>query len=301
MTKVSTPLLSLEAHGRLGNDVFFTSGQTGKIAKKMPTTTDPRTWPQLYHRWLYQDYASLWKQLSDATRLTWNTLARGTTRSGFNLFLQEMLSTMPDIKAAYHLDCHNMALAQDFSPNGNHGTPTGTTAAAGVFDQARHFDGIDEILDCGNDPRLDINTDLSIECWFFPSALGRFHTLASKGPDTAYNLRVRDNNTVQFYIRQANTTIRSANTIATINPNTWNHIVGNAEAGQPLRVFLDGLLSLSGDTFTDIETTISNLIIGARSPPPLWGFTKGGVDEITIRNRHLDPTDILAHYRRRSQ
>ncbi|MCK4359450.1 MAG: LamG domain-containing protein [Candidatus Cloacimonetes bacterium] len=50
--------------------------------------------------------------------------------------------------------------------NGTYNGPT--TIAAGKYDRAGEFDGIDDYVDCGNDPSLDITDAITVEAWLKP-------------------------------------------------------------------------------------------------------------------------------------
>ena len=62
----------------------------------------------------------------------------------------------------------------DYSGEGNDGTPHGgiTYGVAGRFNTAVSLDGVDDYIDCGNAPVLDITDTVTIEAWINPTASG---------------------------------------------------------------------------------------------------------------------------------
>lgn len=157
------------------------------------------------------------------------------------------------------------------------------------------FDGNDNVI-VTDDASLDISGDITIELWFKATSVDKFHTLISKGADHAYNFRIRDSNKIQFYIVQADTNLKEVTTDATIVVSTWYHLVAVGTAGGTLQIYINGALSKTGDTYTDIETNATDLYIGQRSDGWVSGFTDGLIDEIRIYNRASGLTEIQYNY-----
>ena len=299
MTKLRSPLFSIDAHGRVGQDLLFTTGKTGKLAKKNPVPTGPRTWPQIYHRWLYQDYALLWTEIPQATRDTWNALAAGTTRSGFNLFMQDRLTTLPDIAAWWHLDGIGGAAAPDSSLNGNHGTITGSQAVPFIFNNGLLSDGLTDRIDVPHSTSLNIGNDdvYTVE------TIVRFETL----PDSAFFSKYDDfgplyypfylatfgayffflvkdtaGNTIQFYGYPY--ALKTPYRIALVREQTL------------VRFYINGF---------EVANVTNPLILDCSNPNPIYFattafyFSNVTSDETIIWTRALSPAAILMHAERK--
>ena len=63
--------------------------------------------------------------------------------------------------------------AEDSSGNNNHGTLSGDPQwVVGKIGGALEFDGVDDHVDCGNDPSLDITGPVTIAAWVYPTGSG---------------------------------------------------------------------------------------------------------------------------------
>lgn len=107
------------------------------------------------------------------------------------------------------------------------------------------------------------------------------------------------NNVYRFYIRDSNT---MATTISTsISPNgTWQHVcaVYDQSAGI-MRLYINGVLGVSGTPRTTLFNTTDPVTIGARKANSTSGYTlnfDGLIDEVAIYNRALTTNEILAHF-----
>jgi len=69
---------------------------------------------------------------------------------------------------------------QDSSGKGNHGTITGATwTTQGKFGNALEFDGVNDMVNCGNDESLNITDRITVEAWIKPGTKG---TIAVRPP-----------------------------------------------------------------------------------------------------------------------
>ena len=56
-------------------------------------------------------------------------------------------------------------LVTDRTSYGNNGVCSGCVGARGVFDEGQKFDGVNDTINCGSNPSLDIAQDISASCW----------------------------------------------------------------------------------------------------------------------------------------
>jgi len=154
MTKAKTPFFSLGAHGTLGDTLTLQKRGTTQYARKKPVPTDPKSLPQIYQRWLYQDYIAWWHDQTAAVKQTWETNARRYHMTGFAYWMKDKLKDLEDISYGLHLDASGGSVAYDFSRNENHGAITGASVIDGTISNARRFDGLNDFINMGADPSL---------------------------------------------------------------------------------------------------------------------------------------------------
>jgi len=97
MGKTKKPLLSLDAHGTLGDIITYQKRGRGSIVRKKPIPADPKSLAQLSWRHMYQKAVALWHALSGAEKQEWETLARPKHMTGFAWFMSQCLRPNPGI------------------------------------------------------------------------------------------------------------------------------------------------------------------------------------------------------------
>jgi hypothetical protein len=105
----------------------------------------------------------------------------------------------PGLVAWYRFDGN----ADDSSGNDLHGTEMGgPTYEAGVFGQAMSFDGNDDYVDCGSDPKFDIIDQISFSYWIKVVEFDRqWNTVFSRGDDSWRSSRAGLNNYMECGMR----------------------------------------------------------------------------------------------------
>jgi len=167
MTKVKNPVLSLGAKGSLGDAISFRESRSVSIAEKKPKLPYFLTLPVQYQRWLYEDYAYLWTQQTQAVKDVYRAAGVRFHLTAFQYWMKYQLTNLPDIAAMWHLDYESGALVTDFSKNANHGTVFGATPAAGVIDGAYYFDGVNDRIRFNHSPTLNVTSDFTIEFFLY--------------------------------------------------------------------------------------------------------------------------------------
>ena len=181
MAKTQTPFLSLGARGTVGG--FLTTQKSGKatILREKPVPTDPYSLAQFYQRYLYQDYAYLWTQQSEATRQTYATAGSRHHLTGFQYWMKYHLTNLPDILAFYHYDPTSSAILIDYSRLGTHLTTIGATWNDLPFGKGYlHYDGINDYSFLNDPPGFTYDNGLSIEIWATIYPTGTFAGVVCK-------------------------------------------------------------------------------------------------------------------------
>jgi hypothetical protein len=186
--------------------------------------------------------------------------------------------------------------AIDFSPFKNNGAIYGAGWAPGKIGQALSFDGVDDYVDCGNNPSLNMTDAITIEVWINSNKTTLYDRgVVGKGQsgawtNNAYEMRTPGVNVVRFSISNG-TNINYAE--AAINFNEWTHLVGvTSKAEGKIRMYKNGVLVKEfSRTIGDIQVISSPLHIGHGCHT--WD---GLIDEVRIYNRALTYNEVKKHY-----
>jgi len=158
----------------------------------------------------------------------------------------------------------------DLSPNGNDGTISGARYEKTLMGDALVFDGVDDVIDCGNDSSLDITTgSMTISCWFKTgmAAANYRYIIAKEGAffGTGYRLVYTSAEKINFQIESGGTQIVASSNIAQ-NDDIWHHVVGVLDRStEEVFLYIDGVLqAIQGDsTGVGSLTNVGDLGIGA--------------------------------------
>lgn len=259
------------------------------------------------YNWLNCHYRRF-RAKSDTARLTvsdWAAAAAPGGAEGRELLLdfvevQPYFAGEGDLVAHYTFDELNGTVLRDLSGNGNHGQIKGATRVASPRGHALRFDGIDDYVDLGCKPSLQISGDLTIEAriktdYQDTPATGKYkkHRLivGTDGPlgiNRNYNLRIdhRDN----FVLEWAdNITNHSIGTEASFLDGKWQHVAVVLESGEHYYVYVNGRLKYHESVADPIpKPTPFDFHIGGWQ----YGFFKGEIDEIRIYKRAISTAEI---------
>ncbi len=165
-------------------------------------------------------------------------------------------------------------------------------------DYALSFDGVDDIINCGNDSSLRISgTEITLEAMI---KVNEFKTQVWAGciiakdemsPDRGYMIRVGDQGTVNFNI--GNTSWNELNTPKnTLSLDTWYHI-GAVYDGTSMKIYVNGsLIAEANKSITIGDASGKPLIIG---DSPQWSgrVFNGLINECRIWNVARSKEDLI--------
>ena len=159
-----------------------------------------------------------------------------------------------------------------------------------------NFDGLNDYVDAGNKPSLNIVNAITVEGWFYANGSQNYwNSIVSKlawdVPRPGYSLQFVGANTLGFY---------SKNTFASspVSLNTWVHAAGVYDindTGKELKIYINGDLKGYASLPGGMGDSSSNVRIGAL-PFANTGYFNGKIDEVRIYNRVLGPEEIKASY-----
>lgn len=299
MAKPKNPLLSLGASGTIADTLTYQKRGQDTITRKKPIPTYRYTLPQAYQRWLYQDYAYLWTQQTPATKQEYATAGSRFHLTGFQYWMKYNLANLPDIVGRWHLDERSGAIAYDSSNNHNNGTIIGASPTTGLIAGAYYFDDINDTINCGTDPSLDLGVDsFDIECFIKTTDTDQYSYIVSKRSEPrAWVLRLSHGKPTLYLKSSAPwQTIQSPTSIA---DGLWHYLIGriNRDTNQG-EVWVDNIKKANADISAhDSWDNPNDLHISS-----FWMgvyFLGATLDQITLYSRNLDSVETLRHSERR--
>lgn len=148
------------------------------------------------------------------------------------------------------------------------------------------FDGVNDYVDCGNDPSINlVGTSISLEAWIYPTAFrpnvwqGNIINKGDATNDNGYMLRVGNNGQVNFNIGSGSwNEINSP--VGAVTLNNWHHVAGTYD-GTTMRIYVDGNQVAMGALTANIGSTSHPLFLGE---DPQWNnrHFPGRIEEVRI-------------------
>ena len=194
--------------------------------------------------------------------------------------------------------------ADDESRFGNNGIVSGATLTTDRFGNtasAYHFDGVDDYINLGNPPILNLTEAVTISAWVKMDSVStnasNWGSVFTKGA-TAYRLIFPGAVFAPFEYTWAFGIANNAayhvhsNTQAT---TSWQHVVCTYDRAI-MKIYLDGVMQTETYALNEaIDVNSSSIWIGNNS-----GFTdrclKGSIDDIRIYNRALTGSEVQSLY-----
>lgn len=181
----------------------------------------------------------------------------------------------------------------DASPNGKNGTNFGTTAVTGLIGGARNFDGDNDYIALNDSYSSTGNQQVTVSAWIKTSDSGN-QIIASFDRNEYWRLEINGSGAGPGEVGWD--LLTSAGQLdfgsnATVNSNTWRHIVGVYNAGTT-RIFIDGVQNVSftqGTSFGTGNTRFGFIGVGSEASTfnsnqgPSDNFN-GDIDELRISN-----------------
>lgn len=299
MTKAKVPLFGFHASGTLADSITLQKTHSGVLIRKKPIPTNPRSLAQMYHRWLYYDYVAWWTHQSVATKNEYESKARRQHFTGMNLWLQERLSTLPDILVGYHLDHISNNFARDFSKNLHHGTAVGPTLVDGLVDNAYSFDGVNDRVEIPDPVGLIVDGahSFSIEMDFYPTTWvppdGMWQNLLSLWSDYYVAIRLLNDGRVSWVMYPVGADVR----VQLPSTNSWYHLCATytPTAGKTLTITDVGFASHPGTGTPAVRALENRLAMRSGLDRRYLGY----IDNFIIYNRLITASDIRRHSERR--
>jgi RHS repeat-associated protein len=193
--------------------------------------------------------------------------------------------------ARWSLDEGSGAKACDLKGN-NHGTVHGAQWTTGQIEGALSFNGVDDYVDIGNDPSLDLTDDFTIAAWIKTTEGRQWHQIVSRynASDTvgyAFGLNADALNSghLSFWSSNHGSWVTGS---GSVRDDIWHHVAATLE-GTAVNFYIDGALDKS-TTSAAAPSTNQNFAIGARNDA-LFALN-GLIDDVRIYSEALLTTEI---------
>ena len=190
------------------------------------------------------------------------------------------------------------SVAWDMSPNGNHGSVRGPQQVDGRIGMALDFDGVDDLVDAGNDASLSLTEELSITVWVFPKGSGINNGIillkqnVTGTPGASYGLGYEPNADMFFQVLNGPGHTDSQ-FHGPVELDAWHHLAITYDAAGRLRSYVNGKLrleqTLSGSGLSGLPE--GPLHVGQQDASTLESFF-GIIDELAIFSRALTSVEI---------
>lgn len=196
----------------------------------------------------------------------------------------------------------NGGIAIDSSENTLSGSLiNGPLWQSGVFGNALQFDGINDRVDCGSDPALDMGKgDFSISIWVkMGSSQVSYPTLISKGGSNNTNAGLWlyiSSNGLKLNFSDGTSRIAASSASINIMDDTWHHAAISIDRDGNAIFYVDGVNQGSSDVSSfsgkDISNLTRTLTIGSLGTSAST-LLKGKLDEVRIYHRVINEEEIL--------
>jgi len=198
--------------------------------------------------------------------------------------------------------------AKDTSGYGFNGTlnnmNTDTCWTNGVSGTALKFNGVDDYVNCGDNPKMKGMPELTVEAWVKGNTYKPYAGILSKwlyNSQNHYLLGYFENGSstklgkFSFFVSQQLTNGASdgIQSQTSLDLNMWYHIAGVFKGGQYLKLYVNGVLN------TNKSTTVSQIANGAL---PTWIGQYGNypfdglIDEVKVYSKAFSDEDIRRDY-----
>lgn len=196
--------------------------------------------------------------------------------------------------AMYNFDEGSGTLANDGSTNNNDlAMPSTAWTASGKNSKAASFNGANS-AQAVNSSSLAIGSTGTLEAWFKPNAIGRWHGLIAKGNDNAfishnYSIEIDPSNKVECILGDG-TDADVATSVGLINSTATFYHIACTWDGSNIKIYINGAL----------DTTVAQTVTPAANSTPLFVGQYGGgndiangiLDDVRIYNRSLSSSEV---------
>ncbi len=191
------------------------------------------------------------------------------------------------------------SILHDRSGNKNHGRILGPKWSTIGEDPVLQFDGLDDYVDCGKGPSLDIRGPMTLAAWVRPVSVSAKEPGILGKYFESYALTLYRGG-CWWYISSGGN-----NLSVPLRSGRWHHLVGTFD-GKTMNLYLNGVRRARGKSKYETVRTGKNFLMGriVRDPDAknaadqIRGHFQGSLDEVKVYNRALSLREVVAEYNR---
>lgn len=187
-------------------------------------------------------------------------------------------------------------VAKDFSGKGNNGDIYGATSwVKGKYGQALQFDGVevDDYVDCGNDTSLDIDDEITVEAWVYPTGFAKKGSggyICSRGYHCPFAIQVAPGGKLNWVYQLFEGNHEYLDSGLSLELNKWQYVaVSHRYSTGEIVFYVNGTKAEKKAKYTgEPKNTGAYLSIGGYDDRKFTGI----IDEVRIYNRILTEAEI---------
>jgi glucose/arabinose dehydrogenase/fibronectin type 3 domain-containing protein len=193
--------------------------------------------------------------------------------------------------AGYSFETGAGTTVADLSGNGNSGTITGATWAAGRHGGGLMFDGVNDLVTVASAPSLNVGSAITLAAWIKPTAAQTgWRTIIQRQVDN-YFLNASNGNGA--LVPAGGARVGSGLPVVTgtssCSVGSWTHVAMTFD-GTTMRLYVNGVQVASRASSGLIPSSSSPMYLGGNVP---YGeFFRGVIDDAQVYNRALNPAEI---------
>lgn len=299
MSKLKNPCLSLDAHGSLSEAITFTRRRKTNIVETKPIPAYRRTLPQVYQRWLYEDYAYLWRQQSLATQRQYAASGVRFHLTGFQYWMKYQLTNLPDILGWWKMDDNTGVVTVDSSRQGHDLTVIGASPQTGIIGGAFSFDGINDRL-LGPKASLAIGTsDFTFTGYLRTTQVAKSYILHKHTWPLGVSIFI-ELNLLRTHFSDSGVRIETFSASA-VNTGLIIPFAITYDRDANCQIYLNGVADGAPVAIAaqqgSVTAPLASLFVGCHNTLIQWFLDM--IDDFRCYNRLLDQNEITRHAERR--
>jgi hypothetical protein len=206
----------------------------------------------------------------------------------------------PGLVGSWNFDEGAGDVAQDLSGRGNTGHIHGPQWVKQGEGHALAFDGVDDWVDCGEGPDLDLTAAATLEAWVYPETLPPAEPMIVGKYYDSFGLTQYKDGRAWFYVSGGGN-----NVAGTLPIGQWSHLVGTFD-GTTMALWVNGERLGAKASKTPTIAHGGKFLMGVLAADPAatdpgysgTSYWRGRLDEVRLYNRALTDREAVQHYRR---